>query len=245
MTHVVIPWRHADDRVPLLEFVTDWWEAHHPDWTVVLADSPGDWSKADAINRAVAQLDGVVVVADADVWTDGIGPAVEAVEAGEPWAVPHTHVNRLNRRATRAVLDGCSPGRFYYGDGLAERPYVGVVGGGMLAAPADALRAVPFDPRFVGWGQEDESWGMAATLELGRPWRARSPLWHLWHPAPERLNRRWGSPATRQLGRRYRAARHDTQAMGMLVDEARAIVAARHNEQRVVAVPPANDESRG
>lgn len=245
MTRVVIPWRHDDHRAPLLEFVLEWWQTRHPSWAVALADTPGEWSKAAAINRAAAEIDGIVVVADADVWCDGIGDAVEAVEAGARWAVPHRMVHRLNRRATRMVLDGAQPGRFYFGDGLAERPYVGVLGGGMLVVPASALREVPFDERFVGWGQEDESWGAAASLLLGRPWRGVSPLWHLWHEPPGRMNRRWGSPAARNLGRRYRAARTDTGAMGMLVDEARAIAAARQNEQRVVAVPPVNDESRG
>ena len=81
MTRVVIPWRHDDHRAPLLEFVLEWWQTRHPSWAVALADTPGEWSKAAAINRAAAEIDGIVVVADADVWCDSIGDAVEAVEA--------------------------------------------------------------------------------------------------------------------------------------------------------------------
>jgi hypothetical protein len=77
----------------------------------------------------------VIVLADADVWTDGIPAAVKAVEDGAAWAVPHQLVRRLDENG-----------------GEAERPYVGIEGGGVVVAPREVILSCPLDVRFVGWG---------------------------------------------------------------------------------------------
>jgi hypothetical protein len=159
----------------------------------------------------------VLVVADGDVWSAGIGEAVEAVAAGRPWAMPHGDVRRLTKEATDLVLAG-DP--FDETLPLDRRPYAGFVGGGMVVVRSDVYRQVPLDLRFVGWGQEDESWGAALRCLFGDPWRGETPLWHLWHEPQPRRSRRIGSSAGQLLAGRYqRAAKAGADAMWDLVRE--------------------------
>lgn len=181
----------------------------------------GPWRKAvavaDAARRTAAD---VLVVADADCLCDGLVEAVDAVEGGAPWAVPHFIVHRLDETATEAVYAGADPAAT---TGRVQRPYKGFAGGGIVIVRRDVLDAVPLDPRFEGWGGEDSSWAMALTTLVGPPSRLDADLFHLWHEPPERMTRRWGSPATRALELRYkRAARTSRRAMADLVAEARA-----------------------
>jgi hypothetical protein len=144
--------------------------------------------KAAAVEDALSRATGdVLVLADADVWCPGVVAAVEAVESGAAWAVPHTLVHRLTKGATDVML-----GREVFGGPLIEqrveqRPYVGMVGGGCVVLRMDVYEACPLDPRFVGWGQEDAAWGVALTALYGPPWRSTEPLFHLWHPPMDRV----------------------------------------------------------
>jgi hypothetical protein len=162
--------------------------------------------------------DEIVVVADADAWTDGLPEAVQAVEGGAPWAVPHSRVHRLTEKATGKALAG-EP---FHGQEVEQRPYMGVLGGGFVVAPREVILSIPLDGRFVGWGQEDECWSMALNCLVGPPVRGSWDLWHLYHPPQPRLTRRHGSQESWALRRRYLRARHDPVQMQKLVEEAHA-----------------------
>ncbi len=166
---------------------------------------------ADALSRTDADI---IVVADADVACDGIQTAVEAVEAGAAWAVPHSRVHRLTEAATEAVLAGGQ----LEGD-TVDRPYFGHPGGGLVVLPRTHYEACPIDPRFAGWGHEDDAWAIALTTMHGEPWRGTAPLWHLWHPPQERPSRREGSPESKALFRRYRHASRDVLRITALLEE--------------------------
>lgn len=210
---VVVPWRGG---CPHRERVLGWAQGRYP-WPVILARGPEPWCKGAAVNPWVAEIDGVVVVADADVWCDGLSQAVEAVEGGAPWAIPHGDVHRLTQEATEAVLAGAD----WRGQPLEQAPYRGIRGGGYVVARAEVLREIPLDPRFTGWGQEDVSWGLALATLLGEPWRGEADLVHLWHPPQERMTRKYGSMEGRALYRRYARASHDPAEMQALIGEAR------------------------
>ncbi|MFD5184021.1 hypothetical protein ACFWMQ_15695 [Streptomyces sp. NPDC058372] len=156
----------------------------------------------------------MLIVADADVWVD-VSEAMTAVDDGAPWAVPHASVRRLTEGAARAVLAGAP-----LGDGpLAEPAYRGVEGGGVTVLPRILYEQAPLDPRFAGWGQEDEAWGIALRAVAGQPWRGAAPLYHLWHPPQDRLSRRWGSRDGMTLYRRYRhAARRPEEVRSLLAE---------------------------
>lgn len=214
---VIVPWAGS---CPFRRRALDWVVGRYR-WPVVIAEGPTPWVKARAVAPAVAASTAdVVVIADADVWAPGIDEAVVAVETGAPWAVPHRGVFRLSPDGTDNLLDG----ECWEDQSLDQRPYLGVEGGGIVVAPRETLLDVPLDPRFVEWGQEDESWGIALHHLAGLRYRAKQPLIHLWHPHPPRMDRRHGSIQSRALFRRYLNARRDPAQMRSLIEEAKHVV---------------------
>ena len=219
---VIVPWRSGcPHRDAAWQWAGAQWASLDLDLTVTVAEAPpGEWCKAAAVTPAVrASKASIVVVADADVWCDRIPEAIQAVEDGKAdWAVPHERVRRLNPTSAAQVLAGAHPSTID-DDGLDEHPRRGIIGGGIVILQASVANAVPLDPRFVGWGQEDHSWGYALITLAGEPWRGTSPLWHLWHPPQRRLSRAAGSHASLALVTRYEAAYRDSDAMAALVAE--------------------------
>lgn len=216
MPVVLVPWRSSPDREQVWTWLRKRYAEHHPDWTVRLCEPPeGPWCKAAAVNPALAGLDDIVIVADADVWCDGLAEAVVAVEDGRRYAIPHHRVHRLTESSTTAVLSGAE----WRGQPLEEAPYPGLEGGGVVVARSETLRRVPPDPHFAGWGQEDASWGMALFTLLGSAWRGSADLLHLWHQPQPRLTRKYGSAESRSRYRRYVLARHNKPAMRKLIEE--------------------------
>jgi hypothetical protein len=175
---------------------------------VIEGTCEGEWCKAaaiaDALHRSTADI---VILHDADVWCDGLEPAVEAIDTYCAWAIPHDKVHRL--------AEGQEPG-----GNLIQNPYTGWAGGGIVVIRRDIYDRCPIDHRFVGWGQEDESLARALTLLYGAPWRGSADLWHWWHPAQPRINRATGSKASAALAHRYRKA-STRNAMQALIEEGR------------------------
>lgn len=185
---------------------------------VVGQGSAGLWSKADAVIDGLSRTDATtLIIHDADVWCDRTWAAARLVEGGAPWAVPHGKVHRLTAEATAQVHAGArySPDLL-----LDERPYRGHVGGGIVIVRRDVYEACPLDPRFTGWGQEDDSWGLALTTLHGGPQRGDAPLWHHWHTPQARQTRIVGSADGKALHARYKAAKGNPVAMGSLIAEA-------------------------
>lgn len=204
MTTVVVPWRPAPDRVLIWADLRQRWEALG--YQVIEGACPdGPWSKGAAVADGMSRAEGVVVVADADVWCDGTDEAVAAVEAGAKWAVPHFRVLRWGG----------------HGRALAEPPYPGRIGGGLVVLTRATYDRVPMDPRFHGWGQEDEAWGLALRTMLGKPWRGYADLNHYWHEPAPRDSRAVGSDESAALYRRYAAASRNPALMRELLEEVR------------------------
>lgn len=152
MVDVVVPWRPGGpDRGRAWAFVNRWWATHYPMLPVHVALAPaGPWNKARAAMPAVeASSADIIVLADADVISDGLGEALQAVKDGAPWAIPHRLVKRLTKDATTSLLDGADPQRLE----LQQRAYPGVQGGGIVVAQREVILSIPLDCRFVGWGR--------------------------------------------------------------------------------------------
>lgn len=216
---VVVPWQGSCSH---RERAWDWCKRRY-DWPTTFGFGATPWCKAQAVMPAIELSDAeVVVVADADVWTDGLAAAIAAVVDGAPFAVPHTMVNRLTEAGTAALIAG-EP---WQRQEVVEPPNVGRIGGGFVVARREDLLRVPMDPRFVGWGQEDTSWGVALRHLLGEPWRGSHDLVHLWHPPQERISRKYGSHDGRRLWLRYLEARKSPDEMEALIEEARCALQA-------------------
>lgn len=218
---VLVPWRPTPDRAPVWAALRARWATAHPAWEVVEGICPdGPWCKGIAVADALSRADGdLLVVADADVWCDGVAAAVERVRQGAGWAVPHHEVLRLSEAATARLVAGPWP-TSRSGLSYEERPYVGHPGGGMVVLARAAYEAAPIDPRFTGWGHEDDAWAVALRRLVGREWRGVDDLLHLWHRPQPRTSREAGSDESRQLWLRYGRAR-DAAGMRALVDEFR------------------------
>lgn len=206
---VVIPWRSGgcEHRRDALAWVRDRWLSYGPRVVeVIVAPDPfpeGPWRKgvaiADGVRRSSTEL---VIVADADVWSDGVDEALE-IAAAHGWAMPHVWVERLTPASTALALDGMDLATAARHS--LERRYEQTAAGGMVVLRRDVALAVPVDPRFEGWGHEDEAWRYALEVLVGPRERVRSTLYHLWHP-----------PAKKQAGRFLR-----NQALKLRYGEAR------------------------
>lgn len=214
-TAVVVPWRPSDPhREAAWSWVRHQYALHHPDWEIVTGScGDGPWIKADAVADALSHTDAdTLLIADADVWSDGLERAVDALDQF-PWAIPHHTVQRLTEQATADVLAGGElAGPF------TQQPYKGWAGGGYMALRRETYERIPLDPRFQGWGGEDAAWHLALVRLTGRGWRGRALLWHLWHPPQPRMSRVIGSEESSELLDRYRKARN-AQSMSDLIAE--------------------------
>lgn len=220
---VVIPWRPGcPHRERALAWMLRRYDLHHP-WDVSLGLSPeGPFSRSAAILDGVSRTDAeVLVVADGDVWCDEIPTAIDAV-AEHGWAIPHRLVHRLSEESTTAVLAGADwRGLPLSADNRQDaRPYVGHETGTLVVLRRDVLELAPPDPRFVGWGQEDDAWSCALRTLVGPPWRGRADLVHLWHPSQPRISRQVGNRQSLALAGRYRAAKNRPDRMRSLIEEA-------------------------
>lgn len=202
------------------------WGALHPTWQTVEGTAPHDrWCKAEAVADALTRTDaGVLVICDADLVVDPatLARSVDAVQIAGGWAVPYHRVFRLNPAATADALEADPTGPLDLPTdrrNLARVPYSSRPGGGVFVVTRSAyLAAGGFDPRFVGWGGEDISIGLALRTLAGPHTRIRGDLFHLWHPTqPDRRPGSRGNHAA--LERRYRAANDDPAAMRALIEE--------------------------
>lgn len=182
-----------------------------------LGEISGEWCKARAVAVALQGVSAdVLVVADGDVWCSTVPDVVQAVRAGAEWAVPHRGTRRLTRAATAAVLAGADPERI---TDYEEPPARAHPGGGIVVVRRDVYDETPLDPRFIGWGHEDDAWGLALHTRHGRPAKGNGRLVHLWHPPQDRIDRRRGSEASLALFGRYRSALNNPARMRALLEE--------------------------
>lgn len=185
-------------------------------FNVVIGEIDGPWSKSRAVAVALeASTADTLVVTDGDVWSESAPSEASRVDEEGGWAVPFSTVRRLMAPDSQAVIDG-GP----LGGKLVKSPFKAVPGGGMVILKRELYEAAPLDPRFVGWGHEDEAWGMLLISAGGRPRMSNTPLWHLWHP-PQNKDRGPERVASQQLRARYARARRDAKAMMALAAEAR------------------------
>lgn len=232
---VLVPYQDdgTEERRRALDYVTRYWTSERPaesmSWTFSVGVQPPDepWCKARAVKMARSQLAelnltapaGVLIVADADCFVPDRSAVVDAVAAAwrTGWAMPHRLVRRLTESSTRRLVDGDGP----WNASVCRSPYDGWEGGGMTVVRADVYAACPLDWRFVGWGNEDEAWGMALRCLYGPPARGDAQLVHLWHPPAKPGHRKNYEPAAVELLARYRqAAKAGPQAVRDLIGEA-------------------------
>jgi glycosyl transferase family 7 (putative galactosyltransferase) len=215
---VLIPYHRSDEwREQALAYVGRWWARHFPDWESILCGAE-PWTKGAALaNGALEATAPVLVIADADSFILDPADVVDAVarlEQGAAWVMPHRYVHRTSQAAAEKI----------YASGLVDihdvayPAYGGCEGGGMTVLPRAAWdRVGGIDPRFVGWGGEDRSFGWALSTLVGPCSRGNARLVHLWHPVQG--PRQSLSKPTMALISRYRIAQRSRVRMAELVAE--------------------------
>ena len=220
---IVIPWQPSDEhRGRAFDWVYDRLSETYPEYPIRLGSCRTD----EPFNRSAAIVDAALrsgadtlIVHDADVLLSGdLREAVSYVELTSHWAVPHTHLRRLDAEATEQVYDGAALGPHL---ALDEPPYVGNPTGTLVVLPRLMVLDIPPDVRFKGWGQEDEAWGAALKRLAGIAWRGPYDLYHLWHPPAERRDRLVGSDAGEGLRGEYDRCARSVTAMRKLVDRSK------------------------
>lgn len=215
---VIVPWAASDEwRARAKRYVLNHYRTHHPEWKQHVGTLPASepWSKGAAVDAAVQRSDAdILVLADADSFTDPdtMEAAVRLATEGTPWVVPHRRVHRLTEEFTTEVLAGRKPRK-----GRTCRPaYTGPAGGGIVVLTRKAYDEVHgIDPRFLDWGGEDVSFGMALETLVGPFARLEGDLFHLWHPHPAPDLR--GSPESEELVAKYQAARMSPRRMRAVI----------------------------
>lgn len=213
---VAVPYRPHPDLDPLWDVLSDWWAEHHPAWPLTVADSTGDWSRAEAVNTALDQAWDVAVIADVCVWQrpGALRRSVAATAEVGGMAVPYEVCVRLNAEGTEVFLDAGGFGNFigwhtnrvedvrqpHGGLTVIDRATWNIVGG--------------MDPRFRVWGGEDDALYLSAKA-LSKVRRRDGVLWQLHHPSMPRDP----NQAPQLLAQRYRVARRDPDAIRALIAE--------------------------
>jgi hypothetical protein len=186
---VLVPWSGSDGgpRQRSWEWLSRHYASAHPDWEVVLGTCPQqNWRKGVAVNDALSHAHGsILIIADADCFLEpaALAGAVELVEQGAPWVVPHTLVNRLSEKASAAIYAGEEWDR----TDTVRKPYAGFAGGGFIVVERAKFEACcAYPEHFKGWGAEDEAMALILDTLVGQHVRLPNDLWHLWHPAGPR-----------------------------------------------------------
>lgn len=196
---VIIPWMSdGGHRDRIWKWIEGRYEEMHPDYQVVKGISPEPWRKGLAVQDGIAKATGqVIAVIDADciVNSEALEEAVELVERGVPWVVPHTMVRRLDKDSTeRLISEETSTGNRFVGS-CHRKPYKGYAGGGAFVIDRSNYNATGGIPEaFEGWGAEDEALAVILDTLVGPHIRLEPPIYHLWHPqGPRRKDPRYES----------------------------------------------------
>lgn len=227
-TAVIVPLSELldDDRQRAWRWVETRYRTSQPEWEIVTGTCTGPWIKANAVADAITKTSAdLLIVADSDVWCVQLPEFVARVADGTlEWATPHSRVFRLNRLGADHLLDGTLDLGSHPPKRWLTQSHQAMLGGGLVVVPRALYERCPLDPRFVGWGGEDESFGRAlCTFTSRRSARLHGAnvLWHLHHAPQQRLNRKVGNEANAALGERYRLAAGDVAATAALIEEGR------------------------
>lgn len=233
---VAVP-RRADGghRDKLWRYCKRQWRSQFPDWKLVEGHHDiGPFNRSAAINNAAAGKWDVLVIADADVLADhnAISHAVEACSDGRVH-LPYQRRMMVSELGTRRILRGHKGSWSGWSTPDTNRQHCSSV---VVLNRALWDSVGGFDPRFEGWGAEDDAFVTACDTLAGHHVRHAGNVWHLWHrPSPHRNHRSPLYVAAVALLKRYQGC--DKTAMTQLLAEDRSA------DQVVIGVLTTGDRS--
>lgn len=237
---VIVPWRDEGDtglgfegtqRFWNWEFCRRRWERHvgklaqHVEFVQADNRAPA-FDRGGSRNAGIDATTGdVIVLADADVIPDFelIDQAIAAVrDGGFAWALPYDVYLNVTEEATDLILDRGVP---HWTGGVAYDHRITDSVAGILVIDRAKLGDVRYDPRFDGWGYEDNAFAAALDTLAGPHFRVHGHLLHLWHPvAPDGGFNQPRIGRNRALWAKYQRAAGHPDRMRRLLEGAAARV---------------------
>lgn len=195
-----------------------------PDIELIAADSGEEpFSRGNSRTLGATKASGeVLFFADADSANDNLRASVDLLERA-PWVIAYSAPKgyvALTEAATECLLARSpseplrapQPGDWY------ERCHS--FAGALCMRTEDFWRVGGYDPRFEGFGFEDDAFHEALDTIVGEHERVDGVHLHLWHPHIE--SERFNQPhigENKALADRYYAARGNREAMLRIVEE--------------------------
>jgi hypothetical protein len=180
---VIVPYRpDHGHRDKLWKHLKDQYWVHQPYELVVGEHLSGPFNRSEAINQAADRPWDVAVIADADTWVPAkqLHHAIELAEQSRRLVAAFNAVVELSQPCTENILIGRTSlaGSF---EATKVRTRDLETQSSMLVIHRDLWdRVGGFDPRFSGWGCEDNSFWKACDLHAGTE-HVSGNAYHLWH----------------------------------------------------------------
>jgi len=225
---VVIAYRDMGDphRAQAFRYVLDWWPGLDVEIVVESGSSDDTFTRASAINAAVARAGGdLIIQADPDSLVPGDPSLVDALTvAGEAdgLVIPHDQYLYLTADATADLYAGRAE---LWEMGPEHCEFHGRDGRGNVVVFHRSVweKVGGLDERFPMWGGDDAAFAYAVEAIVGPTVRIPGPMVHLWHPRlPQSEPGHPGYRAQFEILAQYR----DAAAQGPAA--VRALVEARH-----------------
>ena len=189
MISLLFPFRDDGSRSAQFEWLQTRWKHFMPDAEIIVAEDDGGtpFSKTVAVNNAYRRATrDVMAIVDADVWVNPkvIRSSVEAIRGRRhSWVRPCNKVLRLNKKFTENLIQGDHTKHLPSIDPEVDCDRVTPVVGLICIFSRDLFESVGgMDPRFRGWGWEDNSFNQLMDFKARKCLFLKHPVYHLWHP---------------------------------------------------------------
>ena len=220
---LIVPWKYAYDRERIWSYL---WPAWEEEGFEVILSPLSDfeiWRKGKAWAQGLQKAScDFVCLMDADCWVPKLSDAVGLLSQGHRWVQGQDTVLRFDEATTQRLLRGEialeEAGRMDHV--WEDEPRKASAGVGTILRREDADE-IPLDPRFVGWGYEDNAWWEALSTLYGPPGRLPSSIcFHLHHrPQPDKDRVPTSQKPNWLLWRQYVRARGRPERMRKLLSE--------------------------
>lgn len=223
---IVIPWRAGTDpwRLKSFDWILNRYKLLYPEAELILADDGSEeFNRATFINAGATEASReFLLIADADTisFPEFVSGGLAKMKAGAPWVIPYGDQDYYNSDQASAewilgrdTTENISPSQITWEHKLKSWS------GQVLIRTEDFESVGGFDPRFKGWGYEDNAFVATCDTLLGKHLRVDYG-WtiHIWHPAPTATT--WEQPnidMNRALFAKYDLANGNFDEMQRLI----------------------------
>lgn len=210
---VVIPWRAGDDRrEQIFKWIWDRWNTLCPEAEIIQADSGSQpFHRGESRNQGAHESSRpILCFADADTTfnREQIERAVALIDEGAPWVLPYGRNEYYNLTEADSDTLLSSPVDVSV-EAPADWEFRVESWAGVLLVPRDHFDVVHgYDPRFCGWGGEDNAFRLALDVMVGGHTRlAFDHVCHIWHPRGDAGFEQPDWPRNARLLRQYARAK--------------------------------------